>query len=459
MSIRVLVYSNPLVFDNITKAPIVDKDSGFILMKSILQRLPDNWHVTWLVPKYKNMSWFTEGIKNIKLVEYPYSSSIHQSRYEFYGNVIKREFTYSKDVDVILCNQPEISMNLRVLFENQRREKPIIINFYHWLDCEDNAKFAKDLSGFFWRQLDGFLAADWNLFHTVQAVEMFKKEIDMKLKESPRMNVDLFHPPLNRFERKAPFELPAGKKIILFNHRLNNTTNWQLVLKTCDELYKTRQDFVLWFTDENNLKQITDIKSRPFVVVKRLSTEHYAYLLDKAHFSICTHTEYSTWNMAVMDSIINGCPALMPDTRDDFYERMFSNCAQQHILLYPINNLLTTLDFRLTAPRECVKVTQTYLDYIIRDTPKDIYNFVLGEITRRIEDKTPAKYEEVLELIKRKGTCDKSTWVNEFWEFHANSNFQKIRWKLMQDGVRDTLRSDRTVYSVESKTNTSFFED
>lgn len=456
MNLRVLIFSNPLIFDSITKEPIVDKDSGFILTRKILQSLPKNWYYTWVVPKCKDMSWFTKGIDNIKLLEYPFSSSIHQSRYEFYGNIIKEEFKYSRDVDVIINNQPEVSMNFRVLFENQRREKPIILSFYHWLDCAESKKFGKSLSGYIWRQLDGIIASDYNFFHTTQAIDIMKRELNQLLANHIDLKEKIFNPPLNVFTPVKEIDLPKNK-ILVFNHRLNNTTNWKYVIDTCDNLYRQRQDFTLWLTDDSNIKENELLKSKPYIVIKRTTEQEYAYLLLKAHFSICTHDGYSTWNMAVIDSIMNDCIAIMPDTKADFYYNLFKD-YQDHQFLYPLQSLNAKISAMLDQPKQDTSDLKDFIMSKIHDTPTEIVDLIQSAIKARIEN-IPKKYDEVFEYIKKNKIVTKTEWINKFWSFHANSNFQKIRWKLMDDGIYDTLNPTMTEYSTTDTRYKSFFED
>ena len=135
---RVLVYSNPLVVDKISKKFIYWKDSGFLSSKHLINKFSDTFRFYWLVPdKIKEYDWFLEANKNIEIIPYPYSTSIHQNRYEFYGNVLRKNFPYTKDVDIIINNQPEVAMNLRVWAENQRRDQRRIYNFYHWLERQN----------------------------------------------------------------------------------------------------------------------------------------------------------------------------------------------------------------------------------------------------------------------------------------------------------------------------------
>ena len=46
-------------------------------------------------------------------------------------------------------------------------------------------------------------------------------------------------------------------------------------------------------------------------------------------------------------------------------------------------------------------------------------------------------------------TVEKKEWVNKFWSFHANSNFQIIRWKMLaEESIKDDTSKEYTTYYV-----------
>ena len=140
--------------------------------------------------------------------------------------------------------------------------------------------------------------------------------------------------------------------------------------------------------------------------------------------------------MAVIDSILNGCLPIIPDTA--LYRKMLGakGCywhdLKQSIMTY-LNN-----------PKE---LNVELLEKI--KLPCDDFNletFILTEIQSRIQDKTPAKYDEVTEYIRSHFNAKKKDYVNKFWGFHANSNFQIIRWKLLNEGYIDNTYRHETSY-------------
>ena len=452
--LRYLVYFNPLVVDKISKKFLFWKDSGFIFTKNLVQSLPKESRFYLLIPDKikdeKELDWFREFNDHVQLIPYPYSTNMHQNRYEYYGNVLRKAFPYTMDIDVIINNQPEVAKNLRVWADNQRRDKPVIASFYHWIDCERSRKFAPSLGGYFWRQYEGAISSDIAYFHGDYAKDLFVNEIRNNIRNPDEFTIWYFNPPPTIFAPEE-FELPK-KKIILFNHRLNNTTNWSEVLDISKSLYEDQQDFVVWFTDDQNLKRKEEIEQLPFIIVKSLNDGHYGHLLRNSHFSVCNHKGYSTWNMAVLDSIKNGCFPLVPGDCDDVYYWMFSEIGNELGMFHDgKEDLKSKMKSHINLPIEYLKDKNDKVENSIHKfcnplsfVERDIY----GEIKRRVPNNEPAKYSDVKEFIKFKGRSYKKEFVNYFWSFHVNSNFQKIRWKLLNQGFKDNVSQAETEYYI-----------
>ena len=413
---------NPLVVDKISKKFLWWKDSGFLYTKQLIESLPKTWRFTILVPKDFDSSFFGSD-HIIDCIEYDYSTSIHQNRYHFNRNILAKNLPYGTDIDVVLNMQPEVAANLRVFFINQRREKPIIINYFHWIDCKESRKYAKELGGFINRQVEGFNAADLNLFHNQYAFELFVKSANnenLPHKVSDLSKVNFFHPLPTRYGMK-PIDLP-DKKIILFNHRLNNTTGWREVLSIFKSI--SRDDSVLWFTDEENLKVKKELEKEKNIIVKSIPFESYGYVLSKSHFSVCNLQEYATWNMAVLDSMNHGTIVLSNNTP-----------LMKELNTHTTGNLTYSIKEMLDKDKmEILRDMHRFHDF-------DLESHLIDIISDRVDGKSPKKYEDVFDFISSNSVVEKREFVNKFWSFHANSNFQIIRWKLLCD---DVIQDDTT---------------
>jgi len=456
MNLRILVYSNPLTVDKIGKTFQYWRDSGFIYTKQLIGSLPEGWRFYWCIPdKINQTDWFLEANKNIEIVPYPYSTSIHQNRYNFSVKTLSDYFSYVHDIDAVFCNQPEVSANIRVWFLNQRREKPTIFSFYHWIDCDESKTFGQELSGYSLRQIDGAYNSDYNMFHNGYAFELFLKERNKIVKQTRDEENCYFFRPSPQKRDITPFEIPTEKKIILFNHRLNGTTQWKEVVSILDEIYKTRQDFMLWMTDDSKLKEFEFLRSKPYIKIQNLKDGEYGYLMSKAHFSICNHRGYSTWNMSVIDSIANDCLALIPNR--EVYKDMFENSIRLYgdefshdgnladIVIKALNRDI--LDNKILA-RNIVNADKALFVFSDNVTIK----FLLEKEIAKSATTKPAKYKNVLDYILENKSCYKSDWVNKFWSFHANSNFQIIRDKLlMENSIQDNTTLSKTLYTTDKE--------
>lgn len=453
---------NPLVIDKISKKFYYYKDSGFLYTKQLLKSFPSEYRFTWVVPeqilKKNEQQWFLDAHPNVDFIYYPYPTSIHRNRYDFYGRNILDHLPYGTDIDFIINNQPEVTGSLRTLFDTAKREKPIIINFYHWIDCEDSRKFSEDLGGFFYRQAEGFIDADYSAFHNDYAFSLFKNEFKKRFGETGDFSeiveskVLHFNPAATKFgNNQIDLSKFANKKIILFNHRLNQTTQWKEVVSILSEIYKTRKDFILWITDAANKESSRIASTYEFIHVEQLPHENYGFLMQKSHFAICNHKGYSTWNMAALDSIYNGCFTLIPER--EVYLDMFKDFEHASAFLHkdPLdlkNKILHLLDSKKINTETIYQNPKLRSLFNANDAIFD--QRITETIKNRVKNcsKAPAKYDKVIDLIKKTGTISKKDLVNSLWSFHCNSNFQKIRWRLLfENELKDNTSAKETTYS------------
>ena len=442
MNLRLLIYMNPLVVDKIAKQFIYDKDSGFIFTRNLIANLPADWSYSVLVPPKVPREFFPAD-REVRLLPYNYSTSIHQNRYHFNREMLAQYSPYGVDYDIIINNQPEVSANLFAFFFNQRREKPIIINFFHWIDCKESREFARDLGGYIWRQIDGALAAEVNYFHTPYAKSLFDNELK-RLGVTIDYKADYFSVNPTIFGTE-PMELP-DKKIILFNHRNNESTGWQEVLQAGIELRKERDDFIIWFTDDQKIDLNGTLNELDFVMVKRIPFENYGYVMQNAHFSVCNLQGYATWNLAVLDSIANGCFPLLRST--DLLRDLVKGLDAMgwgYFRHTDYDGLIYNMDIALDRSRESIHSLLSQRLYTAK--PSTVEETITGLIAKRLDSKIPAKYIDVLHHIEFSGyPVLKKEWVNKFWSFHANGNFQKIRWRLLSQRIKDDITSVETKY-------------
>ena len=274
------------------------------------------------------------------------------------------------------------------------------------------------------------------MFHGEYAKSLFDQSVLENIGKSLEYEANYFYPEATKFGDK-PIDLPE-ERIILFNHRLNNSTGWKEVVEGCSLLHECGYEFKLWLTDEQNLKEKEYLSQFPFIINKRVPFESYGYLMRNSCFSVCNTQGYATWNMAVQDSILNGCLPVVP------YNEMYRKMLGEHGIYFNKDHVLGWIYWHLTSREEWNKGWLDKLKVHVDDF--NLEHYILGEITNRVKS-TPSKYEEVVKYIKSKGSVSKKDFVNEFWDFHANSNFQIIRWKLLLDGFIDDTSQHETKYS------------
>ena len=128
--------------------------------------------------------------------------------------------------------------------------------------------------------------------------------------------------------------------------------------------------------------------------------------------------------MSLLDSLHYGTPVIAPNTP-----------LMNELGADTTDNLPQLIEEYITTPKKTAS-TKTVEDFVYVD-------WIHQEITSRIEGKNPKKYDQVKEYINN---TTKKDFVNYFWQFHANSNFQKIRWKLLLDGFIDDVSCAETTY-------------
>ena len=103
-----------------------------------------------------------------------------------------------------------------------------------------------------------------------------------------------------------------------------------------------RDDFVLWLTDEEQAKLYKSYLSQfPFVHVESIPTKSYGYVIRNSHCAVCNHKGYSTWNMAILDTLHDACFTLVP--KDSVYLKMMD----KNSIFFHDGNLKERIDWCL----------------------------------------------------------------------------------------------------------------
>jgi len=327
MKLKVLIYLNTSVI-------------GFSYIQQQIASLPNDWSITVLTPSdfYSNL--FS---RDVEKVEYNYASNAEGNRYNFDYNKISSLPPY----DLVINHQPEITANLKSALFNERGGKPLIINYFHWIDCKESTE--SELNGAAWRQIEGINMADLSLFHSwygIKLMDQSRNAYGLSWVDKQPL-ISTFTPAPTIYGQQAITLVPDNKKIILFNHKLNDRTGWEEVVKNLTEIRKQRDDFVLWIADDMKFDE-------PWIIAKKPHYETYGYLYKNSHFSITNTKGFTIWDQDVVDSLQNGCVPLAP--HNEFYSSILGSDFIQHGSVSKYGNMTECINGLLDLPKDKVNV-------------------------------------------------------------------------------------------------------
>jgi hypothetical protein len=201
-------------------------------------------------------------------------------------------------------------------------------------------------------------------------------------------------------------------------------------------------------TDAANKEGSEIAKKYPFVHIEQLPFENYGYLMERSHFSVCNHKGYSTWNMAALDAIYNGCYTLIPEREvylDMFKEYEYAS-AFFHKNTEDLKNKIVLLLDKNKIDTSTISSSPKLKNLFAPDD--SIFDTKIIESIKSKIGNVPAKYDKVLDLIDKRKNITKKELINSLWSFHCNSNFQRMRWRLLfNDNMKDNTKDKDTIYS------------
>ena len=290
-------------------------DSNFKVTKKTIDWLPMCHHYL-LVPESNEVEHMGD---NVTIVPFPYAGSVLYNRAFFDSKAFLKWYdSTTMDIDFVFLHQPELLYNVEGTL-HVSRVAPTLKKFvfFHWVDCPQS-KPIEDYPEGFWRQVEAISLADKAYFHGSQSLEYLKsnwkkpkivgspiqEELDKKVSYMP-----LAISPLPK--KSAPIPLPK-KKILVFNHRWNNTTGISKLISYTKDL--NRDEYLVWVTDKDAKKPKAGDPAPAWMKVQNLqSAEEYKHLLENAHATLTFVDGYATWNLSVQDGILLGTPALIYD--------------------------------------------------------------------------------------------------------------------------------------------------
>jgi hypothetical protein len=307
-------------------------DSNYQVMEKTIRWLPMCHHYV-LVPQNNSIP---NNRENVTLVPFPYPGSVLYNRAFFDSKAFLEWFDAQKmDIDFVFCHQPELLYNIEGTL-HVARIAPVLkkFAFFHWVDCPQSIPIGDYPEGF-WRLIEAISLSDASFFHGQQAIEYlrtnFKKpkvvnglndeELDKKVTWMPLSIAGLP-------KDAEPFPLPKDKKILVFNHRWNNTTGIDRLIRYTEGL--DRSKYLVWVTDKDAKRPKAGSPAPEWMHVENLPNgRQYKYLLEHAHATLTFVDDYATWNMSVQDGLTVHTPGLvyahpvMPEILGDKYPFYF----------------------------------------------------------------------------------------------------------------------------------------
>jgi len=213
---------------------IVHADSNYKVMAKTIKWLP-MCHHTILTPENHTIPDLGD---NVTLVPFPYAQSVLFNRGFFHGrHLVKHTDWRAKDFDFVFNHQPELLYNVyNALLTGRYGMSVESFNFFHWVDCAKSRPTGGYPVGFF-RQLEAIDLSYRSYFHCPVSLDYMKSNWDKNKHTSKGVDEEVMKEKINYFPLgvgdlpdQEPFPLPY-KKILVFNHRWNNTTGIKKLIK------------------------------------------------------------------------------------------------------------------------------------------------------------------------------------------------------------------------------------
>lgn len=314
--LRILHYSAPVKTSS-TGLFLHESCSNFKVLKKTIKFLPMCHHYV-TIPKINTL--VNESNITYLAIDYTRNAILNRSMMDVKGFRALLDLK-RRDFDFIFNHQPELMYNIMVSLTDKRYGEIVnLFLFFHWVD-NPRSRGSSQIPPGFMRQLEGINMANTSFFHISSAPDNFVKNIKKNSiininMENVKNKVELM--PLegttyNGIETKA-FSYVDGlissgqlgqkisnKKILVFNHRWNKSTGFEMMEEYTKELIESGE-YLIWCTDVTAPKEY---------VAKNLDFGQYKYLIENSIASMCFIHRYATWNLSVQDGIRLKKPVLM----------------------------------------------------------------------------------------------------------------------------------------------------
>jgi len=412
-------------------------DSNYQAVERTIRWLPMCHHYL-LVPKNNTIR---NDRENVTLVPFPYPGSVLYNRAFFDSKAFLEWFDPQKmDIDFVFCHQPELLYNIEGTLHVARIAPTLKkFAFFHWVDCPQSIPIGDYPEGF-WRLIEAVSLSDKSFFHGQQAIEYLRSNF-----KKPKAVLGLNDEELNKKiawmptsiaplpDKSEAFPLPKDKKILVFNHRWNNTAGIERLISYTEKL--DRDKYLVWITDKDAAHPKAGSPAPSWMKVQNLPNgRQYRYLLENAYATLTFVDDYATWNLAVMDGVSVGTPGLvyahpvMPEILGDSYNLYFK--TKQEFAELVSATLVKGGPFKLPDHDAVFK--------------ENVLNAMMENI-HVMKEEPKATREWLYHILKLDGQGYKRHLLaNTHPNLFASNSWERVRCWCMEHGVLDDPNSKYT---------------
>jgi len=422
-----------LVYPNITFQKDIEKDSYIQVITNqikILNEIRDDLWFYLILPcpvsslNFDNVTqWFVD------LPTYPQTMRSHFDVFK-----IQKMLNSEYDFDVLMSHLPEHTHALKNVLYNVTHHIPPVFGYCHWFDLKDVVAWPKDS---FIQNITGLLEYERCYLNTEyqknlvlnQAKETFNDKTIRRLNDI----LTVQHLGVEPDDITNDIN-PNPKKIIVFNHRPDAYKHFNNFIKIMDDLWKDRQDFLVW------IPLLTEKLNKSYITNDKGNKEWYYNKLKECCVGFSPKQKYGGWSVATTDGMMNGVPYIMYN--EDYYKELyndadfFSTDTQAVSLL---NKYLNNTEYRNEQAKKSLNHIKKNLVY--KNKIVEMNDYMNELLSSQKEIKDSQKLYEIIDWIKTSKSVSKS-------EILDNLNWGRgIKWTP----YRRALMKHPNIYDVNSE--------
>jgi len=422
-----------LVYPNITFQKDIEKDSYIQVITNqikILNEIRDDLWFYLILPcpvsslNFDNVTqWFVD------LPTYPQTMRSHFDVFK-----IQKMLNSEYDFDVVMSHLPEHTHALKNVLYNVTHHIPPVFGYCHWFDLKDVVAWPKDS---FIQNITGLLEYERCYLNTEYQKNLVLNQAKETFNDKTirRLNDILTVQHLGVEPDDITNDINSNpKKIIVFNHRPDAYKHFNNFIKIMDDLWKDRQDFLVW------IPLLTEKLNKSYITNDKGNKEWYYNKLKECCVGFSPKQKYGGWSVATTDGMMNGVPYIMYN--EDYYKELyndadfFSTDTQAVSLL---NKYLNNTEYRNDQAKKSLNHIKKNLVY--KNKIVEMNDYMNELLSSQKEIKDSQKLYEIIDWIKTSKSVSKS-------EILDNLNWGRgIKWTP----YRRALMKHPNIYDVNSE--------